>query len=201
MCRLPYRRPNIGSNHPRDPGAERTAWPGSVFSRYQTVDAPLLAGMMLPSKTKTAATERFSGRQRPLAGQWKPVLAVSPGPVSVILRIVLIFFTACSQLIVTKVTTAISRLLLNSRIQDAGILRRMMSGLISQGYGSAAVLLPGIFIAQNFLEHFLQHQEYCRGSLRKGVVIRGAQCDLALQRGIHNAQDIEVLLVEQCVRR
>jgi hypothetical protein len=66
------------------------------------VDPPLLAGMMLPSKTKTGATERSSGRQKPFAGQWKPVLAISPGFVSEFLRMALIFFTAHSQLILHK---------------------------------------------------------------------------------------------------
>ncbi len=81
-------------------GTYRAGWRGwaaAVPSKYQTVDPALPAGMMLPSKMKTASVERSSGRQKPLAGQWKPVLAASPGRVSDILRIVLIFFTAASQ--------------------------------------------------------------------------------------------------------
>jgi hypothetical protein len=71
-------------------------------SRYQTVEPPPVAGMMLPSKTKTGSFERSAGRQKPLAGQWKPVFAMSPILPSEILRIVLIFFTECSQLILCE---------------------------------------------------------------------------------------------------
>jgi hypothetical protein len=61
------------------------------------VDPPLLAGIMLPSKTKTGFTLRSSGRQNPFAGQWKPVFAIKPGPLPEIRCSVLIFFTARSN--------------------------------------------------------------------------------------------------------
>jgi hypothetical protein len=58
--------------------------------------------MMLPSKTKTGSPERSSGRQKPFAGQWEPVLAIKPRPLPEVLRRVLIFFTASLQLILQK---------------------------------------------------------------------------------------------------
>jgi hypothetical protein len=58
--------------------------------------------MMLPSKTKTGSMERSSGRQKPFAGQWKPVLAIKPRLFPEIFRRVLIFFTVCSQLFLKR---------------------------------------------------------------------------------------------------
>lgn len=71
--------------------------PTRAPSKYQTVEPPPAAGMMLPSNMKTGSAERSAGRQKPLAGQWKPVFAIRPGRPSEILRIVLIFFTERSQ--------------------------------------------------------------------------------------------------------
>jgi len=55
------------------------------------------AGMMLPSKTKTAWPGWPSGIQNPLAGQWEPVLAAKRLPLEGSRCALLIFFTTCSQ--------------------------------------------------------------------------------------------------------
>ena len=115
-CRVPV-RPGIPPPSPSQTpfasqllrqGARATATPYCVGSRWvggpktassksQTADPPLAAGMMLPSKTKMGPVDPSSGRQKPFAGQWKPVLAIRPKPLPETLRRVLIFFTARSN--------------------------------------------------------------------------------------------------------